>query len=89
MKTSIDLELRRHVARYAAGRISLAELRERIAPLIWSVEEYHDRSAEQLAHDLALYFAEFSHGDWTEDELRAELAALHAPPSEQTPIPPS
>jgi len=71
---NLGLEMRKQVARYLAGEISIAEFQTHLAPLTWNVERRADPEVAAIAHELDLRLAEFSHGDWTEPELQAHLS---------------
>lgn len=76
MQSSLDLEIREWLARYLAGEIPLRAFQEWFVPVVWNVEQSGDRAAEELAHETELRLAEFSNGDWTEQELRRKLLPL-------------
>ena len=73
---NLALEIRRQVARYLAGDISVAEFHRSIAPLAWNIGRRADNSAGNIAHEVDLLLAEFSHGDWDERELKQHLQPL-------------
>lgn len=75
MSISSAQDLRRRIGLFAGGAISLPELRRRTTPAIYAVDEVGDPVAADLADELILRLAEYDHGDWTEDTLRAALRA--------------
>lgn len=73
---NLGLEMRKQIARYLAGGISIAELQSSIAPLAWNIDRRADPNSTSLGHELDLLLAEFSHGDWNEEEVRRYLRPL-------------
>ena len=74
--TPLEFDIRRSVAGYLSDEYSLNPFSERLGPLLWSAHKEHDVAAEDLAHEIELGLAEFSNGDWSEDELREQLRPL-------------
>lgn len=72
----LDLAIREQLARYLAGEISLPEFQEWFVPRAWNIEKQGSPAAGDLAHEVELRLAEFSNGDWTEDELKSKLRPL-------------
>lgn len=75
---NLGLEMRKQVVRYLARELSIAELQVALAPLAWNADRRADPASAALAHDLDLLLAEFSHGDWSEDEIRQRLRPVVA-----------
>ena len=68
-------EIREHLARYLNGELSLATFQESFVPAMWEL----DLAAEPLRAlygGIELALAEYTNGDWTEDELRLLLRPL-------------
>ena len=72
----LSFQINAHLCRYLTGEISLIEFQEWFIPSTWNVEHSQDPYAVELAANIHLLLAEFSNGDWTEEELRAKLAPL-------------
>lgn len=72
----LDLEIRRHLADYLAGKTPIEEFRRWFVPEAWNVHKRADLGTVDLAHEVDLLLAEFDHGDWTEPELRERLGPL-------------
>jgi hypothetical protein len=70
-----ELTIRKHVASYLAGSLSLLDFAGLIAALAWNHFESTD-SAEQLANSVELWLAEYSNGHRTETELQGLLRPL-------------
>lgn len=68
-----DLEIREQIARYVSREIDAAALEDWLQDFTWDAE----RSGGQLATDALRLLAEYSNGDWTDDELRTRLGGLN------------
>ena len=62
----LELQVRREIVRYLAGEISLAEFRNWFDATTWE-------TGPGLAADVDLLVAEYSNGDWTQEELRSKF----------------
>jgi hypothetical protein len=82
MLSSIDQDIREMVARYVSGAVSLREFQEWFVPRIWNIDANGDAAGAQLANRIELLLAEYSNGDWTEEELRKKLT-LYAQPLQE------
>jgi len=71
MPTPLNIEIRELLARYMAEEISLADFDLSFTNLIWDADR--DEDSISLIGEISLRLAEFSNGDWTEDELRTHL----------------
>lgn len=84
METPAMDQIRAHLAMYLAGDCSLEAFEDWFVPHALSlVEESGDPGADELTYEIELRLAEFSHGDWTEPELKEllhPLAAQHSVP---------
>lgn len=68
------------LARYVRGEITLETFHFWFAPVLWRVEASEEPDAEELAYDIALRLSEYSHGQWTEPQLKTILCDLaHVP----------
>ena len=79
MADSLAPEIQAQLDRYLRGDISLAEFEAWLVPETWDTSPQSDRSAHDLATAIILRITEFTNGDWTEVELRGELAQLQYP----------
>ncbi len=70
------LSIRERLAAYVAGRISLHEFEDWFFQKTWDVDKERDPALIDLVYQIKLNWAEFSNGDWTEDELRSMLRPL-------------
>lgn len=73
---NLGVEIRKQVVRYLANEIPVAVLQSSLAPLTWNIDQRTDPETAAIGHQLDLLLAEFSHGDWTEPELKEHLAPL-------------
>jgi hypothetical protein len=69
----VELEIREDLVRYLARDIDLGAFREAFSPNAWDIENRSDAATVDLVREIDLALAEFDHGHWTEDELRARL----------------
>lgn len=79
MADSLTREIEARLQRYLAGEDSLAEFEAWLVPETWDISPQSDRSAHDLATAITLRIAEFTNGDWTEEELQGALAQLQHP----------
>lgn len=75
MKESLDVAIRRHLARYLDAGISLEDFKARFVHLAWNIGTSQVHGIE-MVHVIELRLAEHSNGDWTEEELKAQLRPL-------------
>jgi len=68
-------EIREHLARYLTGELSLAAFQEWFVPATWELDLADDQ-LRALYGGIELALAEYTNGDWTEDELRLLLRPL-------------
>jgi hypothetical protein len=61
---------------YASGEISLREFQDWFIPATWDTQRVGDPDAVRVIRRVQLALAEFSSGDRTEPELRAELIVI-------------
>ena len=76
MQSALGLKLRDQLRRYVDGEISLSEFDEWFVPATLDVERWDDPAAEELTWEIFLRIAEYSHGDWTEAELKQMLGSF-------------
>ena len=72
MTDSLAQQVRIWIARYLAGESTLPQFEESFTSATWNVDA--DEQAQALVGEVQLRLAEFTNGDWTEDELRDHLA---------------
>jgi hypothetical protein len=73
MSYSLDFNIRERLASYLAKEISLRAFEDWFVPETWDVDQLGDLALMNLVYGIKLRLAEFSHGDWTENELRSLL----------------
>lgn len=76
MQKPLDLKIRERLASYLAGEISRREFEEWFIPATWNKAHERNPVTAHLIGDIDLRLAEFSNGDWTEDELCEQLRPL-------------
>jgi hypothetical protein len=73
MSYSLDFNIRERLASYLAKEISRRAFEDWFFPETWDVDQLGDLALMNLVYGIKLRLAEFSHGDWTENELRSLL----------------
>ncbi len=73
MSDTLDFNIRQQLADYLAGNIALGQFEDWFFAETWNIDEADDQALANLVYDIKLRLAEFSHGDWTEAELRSML----------------
>jgi len=79
MLHSLDYKIREQLADYMMGKLSLREFEDWFFPETWDIDEIENTDNQtstnlaNLVYGIKLRLAEFSHGDWTEVELRSML----------------
>lgn len=73
MSASLEQSIREAIRQYIAGRIPLREFQEWFASRTWDVGAESDDNLRRLVNEIDLLVAEFSNGDWTEEELKSNL----------------
>lgn len=82
MLHSLDYNIREQLADYMAGKLSLREFEDWFFPETWDIDEIENADNQtstnlaNLVYGIKLRLAEFSHGDWTEVELRSMLLSI-------------
>lgn len=79
MGRPLDVQIRYHIERYIRGSISLGEFLDWFVPRSWDIEQSGNSSAIDLAHRVDGILGESSSADWSENELRGELANAIGP----------
>jgi hypothetical protein len=81
MSISVEHQIRDQLIRYLSGEISLQALSDWLVPYVLTLDQKTDPAAADLAFEIELRLAEYSNGDWTQDELRDILRPLVASPA--------
>ncbi len=76
MKHPLELEIRDRLSAYLASEISLQDFEDWFFPKTWDVDKLDDPALLDPVYEIKLNWAEFSNGDWTEEELRSMLRPL-------------
>ena len=76
MPTSLAAEIRRRLAQYLAGEISLETFDRWFVPATRDIDATNDPDASALTWEIYLLLAEYTRGDRSDDDLRAALAPL-------------
>lgn len=72
----LEKAMRRHLADYLAGNLTLNELQDWLVNATWNMETRAFPQAVQHAYSIELVLAEFSSGFLTPDQLRADLLEI-------------
>lgn len=70
MPSSLDHDIREKLSAYLTKEISLHEFGDWFFSETWEVDQPDNFSLISLVYGIKLRLAEFSNGDWTENELR-------------------
>ena len=73
MPHSLDFNIRERLADYLADRLSLREFEDWFYAKTWDIDDADNQTLTNLVYEIKLRLAEYSHGDWTEAELRTLL----------------
>lgn len=79
MADSLTRAIEARLERYLRDEDSLSDFEAWLVPETWDISPQSDRAAHELATAITLRIAEFSNGDWSEEELRGALADLPRP----------
>lgn len=69
-------EIEARLERYLRGEESLSDFEGWLVPETWDLSPQSDRAAYDLVTMITLRIAEFTSGNWTEEELRESLEKL-------------
>lgn len=72
-------EILARLANYLVGESSREQFEDWFIPATWDIKGTQDAGTVKLANRIKLRLAEFSNGDWPEEELKEELAGLLRP----------
>jgi hypothetical protein len=70
MTPRVDFEIRKQLIRYLSGQISLNTFQEIFIPIIWDIDKKENKAVKKLSNRIILRLAEYSNGDWSEQELK-------------------
>ena len=73
MPHSLDFNIRERLADYLADRLSFPEFLDWFYAETWDIDDADNQTLTNLVYEIKLRLAEYSHGDWTEAELRTLL----------------
>ena len=76
MSDTLDFNIRQQLADYLAGNISLRQFEDWFFAETWDIDDADNQTLANLVYEIKLRLAEFSHGDWTEAELRSMLLSI-------------
>lgn len=83
MPHTLDQEIRQQLARYLAGRITLAEFTRWFGPVSWRAEELADANPALADYvgQIDLRLAEYADNYWSAEELRGLLGPFVVAPA--------
>jgi hypothetical protein len=73
-----EWEVRRKLAMFVTGRLSLAALSKWLIPATWDMDSWAPVQMQELVNETKLRIAEHSNGHWSLTELREKLRPLVA-----------
>jgi hypothetical protein len=73
MKSSLYLTIQEQLRRFVAGELTLDAFRDWFTPTTWSIDNANTDDARELSYEIEHRLAEFTNGDWDEQELRLLL----------------
>lgn len=76
MSHSLNFRIHERLAEYVANQISLRVFEDWFFPETWDIDDTDNQELMNLVYGIKLRLAEFSHGDWTETELRQLLRTI-------------
>ncbi len=76
MPHSLDFNIRERLADYLADRLSLRAFEDWFYAETWDTDDADNQTLTNLVYEIKLRLAEYSHGDWTEAELRSMLLSI-------------
>jgi hypothetical protein len=77
MRHNLTEELvRRRLANYLAGKTTLRAFRRWFYPATWDIDGWAPASLKELVYEVKLLLAEYSNGDWTEDEFPTKMSVI-------------
>jgi hypothetical protein len=76
MSPSLDNEIRDNLASYLLREISLSDFEDWFVSASWNVVQSKNQDSIDLVYEIELLLAEFSNGDWSEEELKDNFRPL-------------
>lgn len=76
MQHPLEFEIRDRLHAYLSGEISLHDFEDWFFPKTWDVDKSDEPALLDLVYQIKLDWAEFTNGDWSEEELRSMLRSL-------------
>jgi hypothetical protein len=73
MKSSLYLTIQEQLRRVVSGELTLNAFRDWFTPATWGIDEAGAEDARELSYEIEHRLAEFTHGDWDEQELKLLL----------------
>jgi hypothetical protein len=73
MKSSLYLTVQEQLRRFVAGELTLDAFRDWFTPATWDVDNASADDARELCYEIEHRLAEFTNGDWDEQELKLLL----------------
>ncbi len=73
MKSSLYLTIQEQLRRFVSGELALDAFRDWFTPATWGIDNTSTDDARELSYEIEHRLAEFTHGDWDEQELRLLL----------------
>jgi hypothetical protein len=70
MDTTLMTELQDRLESYLSGKTTLREFEEWFVPATWDAQDTSNPQLERLRNIIDARIAEYTNGDWTEDELK-------------------
>jgi len=67
------MDLENKLKDYIAGDITLSEFEGWFVPAYWNIHHRRDDDLSQIVYEIELRLAEYSNGDWSEEELKGLL----------------
>ena len=73
MKSSRYLTIQEQLGRFVSGDLALEKFRDWFTPATWNIDDESTEDARELSYEIEHRLAEFTHGDWDEQELKLLL----------------
>lgn len=73
MRRNLEKLVRDKLASYVAGKSSLREFDNWLAPATWNIAQWASASLIDIVYGTELLLAEHDNGDWTEQQLKEQL----------------
>jgi len=79
MLSSIETQIRDNIRKVADDELSVHDFEQWFVPMSWNIENCGDPSAIAVVHKIDGILSESSSGNWSESDLRDELANVILP----------